>query len=62
MKSKDLLLLAAATLITVIVWVGLETYRTYSIKQLPESVQKLATPLNATIPEGVFQKLEATQP
>lgn len=62
LDKKDLVTIGFVTLITVFVWIGFQVYRTSSKDTVSQKTQELLTPLDTTLPEDVFNQLEATTP
>lgn len=60
--SKDILVLAVVTVITVFVWIGFGIYREITNKPVASKAQSLVSPLNPTVREDVITKIEASQP
>lgn len=62
-QSKDFLVLAIITVVTVFAWIGFQVYREITIKKPDQNVNQAYTkPLNTVIREDVITKIEATQP
>ncbi len=60
--GKDLVVLLTLTIITAVVWVGLEIYRTFTRVPPPTGTEELLRPLNPTLNMQVFNDLEQRNP
>jgi hypothetical protein len=56
--DRDILVLLISTLITIVVWVGVETYRAFVRTDLPEGVEKHIKEFDTSIDLSVFDKLK----
>lgn len=62
MKKKTLpkpITLLILTLLTAVVWVGLNIYRSFTIKPISPVSDTVVKPLNPTLNTGVIQKIES---
>ena len=62
MKKNSLpapIIILILTLLTAILWVGLNIYRTVTVKPLPPIPEKILKPLTPTLNTSVIQKIES---
>jgi cell division protein ZapA (FtsZ GTPase activity inhibitor) len=57
--DKGLIAMLISTLITVVVWVGVEVYRAYFRVSTPEGIEKHLTEIDTSLDTTVFDKLRA---
>lgn len=58
-KSKDLLILAVLTFITILAWIGFEAYHTAVTNSVPEKLQVLVEPISPDFKVDVVAKLKS---
>lgn len=56
--SREILLLAIFTTITVFTWIGLDVYRAFSKKETPEIIQSQLEPLDPNLDKQVIEDLK----
>lgn len=57
--GKDALLLAILTLITVLIWIGLDIYRILTKTKIPQVLQEQIAPLDPKIPVTTLEELQS---
>ena len=57
--GRDLLVIAILTLITILVWVGMDVYRSLIKQEVPEVLRKQVLPLEPELETKVFDYLES---
>ena len=60
--NKDLIAVLISTLVTVVVWAGLEVYRAYIRVDMPEGVERHLVGIDASLETEIFDKLEDRMP
>jgi hypothetical protein len=60
--DKDIITILISTLITLVVWVGVEVYHAYAQLDVPPGVDKHLQPMDTSLNTGVFDKLKERQP
>lgn len=60
--NKDIILVLVTTLVTALVWVGLEVYRAYTKVEMPVGVERHLTPLDPQLDLTVLDELEKMSP
>ncbi|OGC93057.1 hypothetical protein A3D85_03100 [Candidatus Amesbacteria bacterium RIFCSPHIGHO2_02_FULL_47_9] len=59
--ERELIFLITSTLITVVVWVGLEVYRVYTKSLPPDGIDSYLSPLEPDLNVEVLDRLEKKQ-
>lgn len=59
--GKDTLITAILTLVTILTWVGIETYRTLSKEDIPKILKEQMRPLDDRLSAEVFSQLNTRQ-
>lgn len=55
--GKDILIIATLTLITILVWIGVEVHQTLSKEAVPKVLKEQISPLDDQLSGEVFEKL-----
>lgn len=55
--ARDLFLVAILTVMTVFLWIGLDTYRALNKKEVPKILQKQIEPLNPELDQQTLKNL-----
>lgn len=59
--GKDSLITAILTLVTILTWVGVETYRTLTKEEIPKVLKEQMRPLDDQLSAQVFNQLRSRQ-